>query len=63
MKRLCFACGLLVGLVVGVLVTLVWTAPPSEEVERARVEREKAAVRIVVGALQAYEQTLNKTNQ
>jgi hypothetical protein len=63
MKRLCFVSGLTVGLAVGVLVTLVWTAPPAEEVERARVERQKTAVRTMVGALQAYEQTLNKTNQ
>lgn len=61
--RVVFGSGVVLGLFIGVVGTLLWTAPPAAEVERARLEREKAAVRIMVGALQAYEQTLNKTNQ
>jgi|PlaIllAssembly_1097288.scaffolds.fasta_scaffold1216299_2 hypothetical protein len=58
LRRFTLSLGWVTGFACGVLFMLIATAPPAEDVERARREREKVAVEIMLGALKAYQTSL-----
>lgn len=57
--RYTFLLGMVAGAVLGAFMMMVVMAPPTEQVERERKQREAAALRAVAAALEAYSQTLS----